>query len=119
MASSSASPTLLLLPSPLSLHKPGWVPKWEPKRDDCGVLDKGVLALERLAVLGRACNEVLLLCRADERAGGKSRYGGVSGDVGDVGEWLVDGGDRRPGNEVKRGRIYESADGGGAGGGVG
>jgi hypothetical protein len=111
--SSSTSPMLLLLP-PLSLHKPGWL----AKRDDWGVRDNGVLA----AVLGRACNEVLLLCRADERAGGKSRYGGVSGevgDVGDVGEGLADGGDRRPGKEVKRGRIYESADGGGGGGGGG
>ena len=111
MASSSTSPMLLLLPSPLSLHKPGWL----PKRDDCGVRDNGVLA----AVLGRVCNDVLLLCRADDRAGGKSRYGGASGDIGDVGEGLADGGDRRPGNEVKRGRMYESADGGGGGGGGG
>ena len=79
-----------------------------------------MLALERFetpAVLGRTCNEVLLRCRAEERPEGKSKYGGVSGEVGGVGEAIV--GDRMPGKEVKRGRIYENAEGGGGGGGGG
>lgn len=36
----------------------------------------------------------------------------------DIGGGLV-GGERRPGNEVNRGRIYDNVDGAGGGGGVG
>lgn len=78
--------------------------KCEPKRDDWGVLVP-VLVLERVndaAVGGRVWTEILLRCRADARLEGRSRYAGVSGEMGGG---VTDVGERRPGNEVKRGRM--------------
>lgn len=64
-----------------------------------------VLAIERVNdpdVGGRVWIDILLRCRADARLEGRSRYAGVSGEMGGG---VTDVGERRPGNEVKRGRM--------------
>ena len=63
-----------------------------------------------------AAIDVLLRFRPVER--GASRYGGVSGDdLGGGGG--VEVGERMLVKDVKRGRMYDSVEGGGGGGGVG
>ena len=64
---------LLLLLSLLSFQPA--LPKWEPKRDDCGVL-LTVQVLERVRdpdVLWRVCAVVLLRCKPEELFEGRSR----------------------------------------------
>lgn len=64
-----------------------------------------VLVVERVndpAVAERVWTDILLRCTADARLEGRSRYAGVSGEMGGG---VTDVGERRPGNEVKRGRM--------------
>jgi len=69
------------------------------------------VVLERVTEFAEALGRVgavdMLRLRPDAREGGGSRYGNVS-EVGDCG--LV-GGDRSPGNEVNLGRMYDSVEG--------
>lgn len=74
---------------------------------------------EPLFLVCRDCTEIRLF-NAEGRSEGRSRYAGASGGgEADIGGVFLKVGERRPGSEVNRGRIYERVDGCGRGGGDG